>query len=189
MPDMPETSALRRAVFLDRDGTIIVDEGYLADAAKVRVLPGAIAALRGLRDRGMMLIVISNQSGIARGLITREQHELVDARMQELLAAEGVPLDAAYYCPHGPEDDCACRKPRPGMIEQAIREHAIDPARSIMIGDKLSDVAAGQAAGCITGLLGSGKDAGTPPTAEARPDHGGDDWPSLLSSMETSWKI
>jgi len=161
---------MRRAVFLDRDGTIIVDENYLADASKIRFMPGALDAMRTFRDRGMMLVVVSNQSGVARGLITPEQLDEVDTRFRALCAAEGVPLDAVYYCVHGPDDGCACRKPRPGMLEQAAREHGIDMAGSFMIGDKVSDVEAGRAAGCMTALLSGG------------------DWPALLSSMESSWK-
>jgi histidinol-phosphate phosphatase family protein len=179
---------MRRAAFLDRDGTIIEDEGYLAGASRARLLPGAIDALRTLRGHGMMLVVVSNQSGIARGLITHEQHARVDAAVRAILAEHGTPLDAVYYCAHGPDDDCACRKPRAGMIEQAAREHGIDPRRSLMIGDKLSDVAAGHAAGCITGLLGNGKDAHSPPSAPAKPDFRGADWGALLSSMEPFWK-
>jgi D,D-heptose 1,7-bisphosphate phosphatase len=180
---------MRPAVFLDRDGTIIEDEGYLADASRVRLLPGAIDALRTFRDRGMMLVVISNQSGLARGLITPAQHTEVDARVKAVLAENGVPLDAAYYCPHGPDDRCSCRKPLAGMIEQAAREHDIDVTHSFMVGDKMSDVAAGRAAGCTTALIGKGKDAGTANVAsQALPHHRGDDWLTLLLSMETSWK-
>jgi len=181
---------MRPAVFLDRDGTIIEDEGYLADASRVRLLDGAIDALRTFSDRGMLLVVISNQSGIARGLITPAQHAEVDARVKAVLAEAGVPLDAAYYCPHGPDDRCSCRKPLPGMIEQAKRELDIDIAHSFMVGDKMSDVAAGRAAGCLTALIGSGKDAGTAQVApEALPHYRGIDWLSLLLSMEPSWKI
>jgi len=176
---------MRPAVFLDRDGTIIEDEGYLADASRIRLVPGALEALRTFRDRGMLLVVISNQSGIPRGLITPEQHAEVDARVKEILAAEGVPLHSAYYCAHLPNAGCVCRKPKPGMIEQAAREHAIDVARSFMIGDKMSDVAAGRAAGCTTALLGKGKDASDD---DANPHHRGDTWTALLSSMETHWK-
>jgi D-glycero-D-manno-heptose 1,7-bisphosphate phosphatase len=180
---------MRRAVFLDRDGTIIEDEGYLADASRARLLPGIVEALRFFRDRGMMLVVVSNQSGIPRGLITAAQHAEVDARVKELLAAAGVPLDAAYYCAHLPADGCSCRKPLPGMLEQAAAEHGIDTARSFMVGDKLSDIAAGRAAGCITALLGSGKDAAdASPGDDVRPHHRGVDWSALLSSMEQSWK-
>lgn len=174
---------MRRAVFLDRDGTIIEDEGYLSDASRVRLVPGAIDALRTFRDRGLLLIIVSNQSGIPRGLITPAQHAEIDARVKAVLAAEGVPLAASYYCAHLPEDGCACRKPRAGMLEQAAREHDVDLARSFMIGDKHSDVAAGLAAGCVTALLGPGKDAG-----DAVAQHHADDWPALLASMETSWK-
>lgn len=177
---------MRPAVFLDRDGTIIEDEGYLADASRVRLLPGALEALRTFRDHGMMLVVVSNQSGIPRGLITPSQHADVAARVASVLAAEGVPLDGAYYCAHLPNDGCACRKPMPGMLQQAARDLGIDLPRSFMVGDKMSDVAAGHAAGCTTALLGSAKDAAT--AADAKPHHRGDDWTALLSSMENSWK-
>jgi D-glycero-D-manno-heptose 1,7-bisphosphate phosphatase len=181
---------MQAAVFLDRDGTIIEDEGYLADASRVRLLPGAIDALHTFRDRGFLLVVISNQSGIARGLITPAQHAEVDARVKATLAEHGVPLHAAYYCPHGPDDGCACRKPLPGMLVQAAGEHNIDLRHSFMVGDKMSDVAAGRAAGCTTALIGQGKDAGTANVAsQALPHHRGDDWLTLLLSMETSWKI
>lgn len=180
---------MRGAAFLDRDGTIIEDEGYLADASRVRLISGVIPALQSFRNRGMMLIVVSNQSGIPRGLITEAQHAEVDARVRSVLASAGVPLDAAYYCKHLPSDGCACRKPLPGMIEQAIRDHAIDPARSLMVGDKISDVAAGRAAGCSTALLGRGKDLESLREGESiEPDHRAEDWPSLLSSLEMSWK-
>jgi D-glycero-D-manno-heptose 1,7-bisphosphate phosphatase len=181
---------MRPAVFLDRDGTIIEDEGYLADASRVRLLPGALDALRAFRERGLALVVVSNQSGIPRGLITPAQHAEVDARVKAVLADAGVPLDAAYYCPHLPDAGCACRKPLPGMLEQAAREHGLDLARSLMVGDKMSDVAAGRAAGCVTALLGGGKDAAA--AADAMPHHRAADWssllPSVLSSMEPSWK-
>jgi D-glycero-D-manno-heptose 1,7-bisphosphate phosphatase len=144
---------MRAAAFLDRDGTIIHDEHYIADPARVRLLPGATEALRRLREAGMMLVVVSNQSGVARGRITPAQVAAVHARMTELLGFAGVSIDAAYHCEHGPDDDCTCRKPRPGMLLRAAEEHAIDLRRSIMIGDKPSDVAAGLAAGCRATLF------------------------------------
>jgi D,D-heptose 1,7-bisphosphate phosphatase len=181
---------MRAAVFLDRDGTIIEDEGYLADASRVRLLPGAIDALRMFRDRGLALVIVSNQSGIPRGLITPAQHAEVAARVAAVLAEAGVPVDGAYYCPHLPEAGCTCRKPLPGMLVDAARELDLDLGRSLMVGDKMSDVAAGRAAGCTTALLGNAKDAGTAP--DAQPHHRAADWPALLSSvlssMETSWK-
>jgi len=96
---------------------------------------------------------VSNQSGIARGLIRRDQHDAVHARFCELLVAEGVALDAYYYCEHGVEEGCDCRKPRPGMLRSAAREHDIDLATSMMIGDKEADMVAGRAAGCATAQL------------------------------------
>jgi D-glycero-D-manno-heptose 1,7-bisphosphate phosphatase len=146
---------MRAAVFLDRDGTIIHDDGYLADASRVRLLPGAADALRALAAE-RSLVVVSNQSGIARGLIRPAELAAVHARMVEVLAAEGITLAATYYCEHGPDDGCSCRKPLPGMLQTAAREHALDLSRSIMIGDKPSDVAAGVAAGCRASFLFTG---------------------------------
>jgi D-glycero-D-manno-heptose 1,7-bisphosphate phosphatase len=146
---------VRRAVFLDRDGTLMIDRGYLADPSGVELVPGAAHALGVLRARGALLVLVSNQSGVARGLIRPDEHERVHARFCELLAGEGVTLDGAYYCQHGPDDGCACRKPRPGMLEAAARERGIDLGASFMVGDKPSDVVAGRAAGCVTALFGA----------------------------------
>lgn len=150
------------AVFLDRDGTIIEDRGYLADPADVQLLPGAVDALRRLSARGFRLVVVSNQSGVARGLFDENRLADVHARLESLLAAEGVRLDAAYYCPYldGPEAvveryrrDSELRKPRPGMLLQAARELGLDLSQSWMVGNSPSDVEAGRRAGCRTILL------------------------------------
>ena len=125
----------------------MLDRGYLADPAGVELVRGAAEALGTLRALGARLVLVSNQSGIARGLIRREQHVRVDERLCELLAVDGVTLDARYYCEHGPDDGCACRKPRPGMLRSAAREHDLDLAASLMVGDRDTDVAAGRAAG------------------------------------------
>ncbi|MDB4942537.1 MAG: gmhB [Labilithrix sp.] len=173
---------MRAAAFLDRDGTIIEDPGYLSDPAGVRLLPGAAAALRALqRDRA--LVIVSNQSGVPRGLVSAQQHGQIQQRLADLLAGEGIEILASYYCLHLPDQGCACRKPAPGMIVQACGEHALDPRASIMIGDKPSDVAAGHAAGCTTARLG----APLLPT-DPRPDHAGVDWPSLMQQLENAWK-
>src|SRR6185437_6946625 len=119
-------SDVERAVFLDRDGTLIRDRGYLADPDGVELLPGVMTALAALRDRRLRLVVVSNQSGIARGMITRVQHLSVDARFRELVLAGGVALDGVYYCEHGPDDGCACRKPNDGMLRAASRDLGID---------------------------------------------------------------
>ncbi len=131
------------------------DRGYLADPNGVELLPGATDALRALRRCVDLFVLVGNQSGIARGMIRPEQHAAVHARFCELLAAEGVVFDAYYYCVHGPDDGCDCRKPRPGMLRTAAREHDIDLAASMMIGDKESDMAAGRTAGCATALFAS----------------------------------
>jgi len=142
-----------RAVFLDRDGTLIVDVGYPRDPAQVELLPGVGPALAELKRLGFLLVVVSNQSGIARGLVTQDEADRVHRRLEELLTESEASLAAAYYCPHGPEDGCSCRKPRPGMLLQAAADLDIDLAVSFMIGDKMSDAEAGKKAGCQTIVL------------------------------------
>jgi histidinol-phosphate phosphatase family protein len=137
----------RRALFLDRDGTLIVDVGYPRDPALVQPIDGAFDALRVLQ-RDHVLVVISNQSGIARGRITPEQAAAVHDRFVSVFASAGITFAGFYYCPHGPDDGCRCRKPAPGLLQDAARELDLDLARSIMIGDKDSDLEAGRAAGC-----------------------------------------
>jgi D,D-heptose 1,7-bisphosphate phosphatase len=139
----------RPAAFLDRDGTLIHDPGYLGDPAGVILLDGSVAALAALRRAGYLLVVISNQSGVARGFYDEAAVAAVNARMQELLIA-GDPdarLDAIYYCPHGPEASCDCRKPLPGLFLRAARELDLDCAASLAIGDHPRDVQAAQSAG------------------------------------------
>ena len=144
---------MRKAVFLDRDGTLIEDTGYIRDPAHVRVLPGVIQALQQLRDVGFALVVISNQSGIGRGMITQKAADAVDKRFRELFAREGIEFDAVLYCPHGPDDGCLCRKPRTALFEQAIAELFLDAGGSWAIGDKISDVTAGNNVGAQGMLL------------------------------------
>ncbi|MGZ8471354.1 MAG: D-glycero-alpha-D-manno-heptose-1,7-bisphosphate 7-phosphatase [Gemmatirosa sp.] len=138
-----ETAPLRPAVFLDRDGTLIDDEHYLSDPARVRLRAGAARALHRLREAGLATVVITNQSGIARGLFTEAEYERVRDRLDELLAAQGATLDASYHCPHHPEfgEACACRKPGIALFQQAASEHALDLARSAFVGDRFRDVA------------------------------------------------
>ena len=157
----------RRALFLDRDGTIIVDVGYPRDPAKVALLPGAAEALAALAPL-VALVIVSNQSGLARGVIAPAEAAAVHARVAELLAAAGAPLAGAWYCPHGPDDRCACRKPAPGLLLEAAAALDLDLAASVIVGDKPSDVAAGHAAGCRAALLFAGADA--PPSALAAAD-------------------
>ncbi len=140
----------RRALFLDRDGTLMVDTGYVRDPAKVELLPGVRDALPEAKALGFELVVVSNQSGVARGIISEDELAAVEARFESLL---GVPLDLVLFCKHGPDEGCPCRKPAPGLFRDAARARNIDLSRSFMVGDKASDVAAGRAAGCTTVLL------------------------------------
>ena len=153
----------RRAVFLDKDGTLVEDVPYNADPARVRLAPGAGAALRALSDAGFALVVVSNQSGVARGYFDCTAVDRVGAHLQQLLAPAGVRLDGYYYCPHHPEGHvapfarrCPCRKPAPGLLYGAAQELGIALERSWMVGDILDDVEAGRAAGCRTVLVDRG---------------------------------
>ncbi|MBM4198942.1 MAG: HAD family hydrolase [Gammaproteobacteria bacterium] len=144
----------RKAAFLDRDGVINVDSGYVGRWEDFKFRPNAISLLQGLRKQGYLLIVVTNQSGIARGMFTQHEYEALTARYVAALADEGIDITAVYHCPHHPNGliaeytrICECRKPKPGMILQAIRDHDIDPALSILIGDSERDLEAGRAAG------------------------------------------
>jgi len=139
-----------RAVFIDKDGTLIHDVPYNVDPKNVQLTMRAGRALRRMKNAGYQLIVVSNQSGVARGLFEEKDLLPINRQIQTLLAPYGVKVDAFYYCPHGPDDGCKCRKPMPGMILRAARDNAVDPQISWMIGDILNDVEAGNRAGCRT---------------------------------------
>ncbi len=136
----------KRAVFLDRDGTIVDDPGFLHEPEKVKLLPGAAEAIRRLNDAGYHVIVVSNQSGIARGLYSVRDYEMVQERLGALLTAHGARIDAAYFCPHHPQfpgpggASCECRKPGLKLFQEAQAAFDIDFSRSWWIGDRLSDV-------------------------------------------------
>ena len=153
-------SGVRSAAFLDRDGTIIVDRDYPGDPEAVELLPGAAESIARLREAGLAALMITNQSGIGRGLITEEDYRAVQRRMEELLAAEGAVLDGAYYCPHAPDrvPACECRKPSPGLYLQAAREHDVELAASYFIGDRMRDVLPGASFGG-TGFLVRGTES------------------------------
>jgi histidinol-phosphate phosphatase family protein len=159
----PDGRAPRAAVFLDKDGTLIEDVPYNVDPTLIRLTAGAVDGLRALHDAGYLLIVVSNQSGIARGYFEERALGAVEARLCTLLDAAGVPLAGLYYCPHHPDGsvapfavECACRKPAPGLLSRAARDHGVDLGRSWMIGDILHDIEAGRRAGCRTILLDVG---------------------------------
>ena len=142
-----------RAVFVDRDGTLNVNIDYLRDPGKYRLYPGVAEGLRILKDAGFLIVVITNQSGIGRGIFDHKTLERVHQRMRDLLAKEGACIDAVYYCPHHPKDKCACRKPGTALHEMAVKDLHIDPGRSFVIGDMEMDVAAGHKMGARTALV------------------------------------
>jgi len=148
---------MNRAAFLDRDGVINVKapEGqYVTRWEEVRFLPGVAAAISRLNKAGFLVVVISNQRCVAKGLITSPEVEALHRKISKELANLGAIIDAVYFCPHDTEPPCDCRKPAPGMLLQAARDHQIDLGASWMIGDSNADVAAGKNAGCKTVLLG-----------------------------------
>ena len=149
---------MKKAIFLDKDGTLIPDIPYNVDPARVRLLPGVADTLRRLGEAGYILIVVSNQSGIARGLFTEDELQAAFDHLSALLAREDVKIEAIYWCPHHPAHGgpCDCRKPAPGLLNRAIGELQIDPAQSWIVGDTLDDVEAGARAGCRTILVGGG---------------------------------
>jgi phosphoribosylglycinamide formyltransferase 1 len=140
---------MKTVVFLDRDGTVIRDEHYLGDPARVALIDGAAQAIARLREQGAAVVIVTNQSGIARGRITRAQYDAVKDRLDALLAAAGTAVDATYMCPHHPDVDgpCDCRKPGPALYARAIADLGLDNPRVVLIGDRWSDVAGAEALG------------------------------------------
>jgi D-glycero-D-manno-heptose 1,7-bisphosphate phosphatase len=135
-------------VFLDRDGTIAEEVGYLNHPDRFRMFPFAGPAIRRLNEAGLAVFVVTNQSGVARGYFPESLVQQVNERMQRELQADRAHVDAVYYCPHSSADDCDCRKPRTGMIECAVREHHIDLLRSFVVGDRYGDMELAFRAGC-----------------------------------------
>lgn len=151
-------SAAGAAIFLDKDGTLIDDVPYNVDPGRITLAPGAVAGLRRLSRLGYRLLVVSNQPGVAQGRFDIGALEPVRQRLAQLLSEQGAHLEGFYYCPHGPDEGCACRKPLPGMLLRAAAEHRLDLAASWMIGDILDDVEAGARAGCRTILIDNGNE-------------------------------
>lgn len=149
-------SARRRAVFLDRDGTINMDSNYLRDPDEFQLIPGTGEAIKALNDAGWLVIVITDQSGIGRGWLTEETLNLIHQRMATHLAVYGAHVDAIYHCPHTPYDQCSCRKPSPEMVFRAAQEHNIDLRKSWFVGDRAKDVETGHRAGCHPALVLTG---------------------------------
>jgi D-glycero-D-manno-heptose 1,7-bisphosphate phosphatase len=148
-------SALRpaRPVILDRDGTIVVDCGYLDDPARLRFLPGAAEGLRALHQQGHPLIVVSNQSGVARGLFTLARLHEINQRFTAMVEGAGAHLAGLYYCPHGPAEGCECRKPNTRLVREAAAALNFTPADAVVIGDKSSDIELGRRLHATTILI------------------------------------
>lgn len=146
----------RRFVILDRDGTIIEERNYLSHPDQVKLIPQAANGLRHLARLGLGLVVVTNQSGIARGFFDLLRLEKIHIRMCELLIAEGVQLDGIYFCPHTDEDNCTCRKPRTGLVDKAVAELQFEPHASFVIGDKPCDINLGHSIGATTLLVRTG---------------------------------
>ncbi len=167
-------------LFLDRDGVVITDRNYLADPDEVALVPGAAAAMVRARAAGFALVGVSNQSGLGRGLFGEAEFTAVMQRLEALLAAAGTSFDAFYYCPHAPGQDCRCRKPLPGLLEEAAHRLPWVAELSWVVGDKASDVALARDAGLGAVLVHTGYGAGEAAVVRAR---WGDD-PRVLQAAD-----
>lgn len=159
--------AVSKAVFVDKDGTLVENVPYNVDPARIALTRNAAEALREIAARGYRLIVVSNQPGAALGFFEEEALQAVETRLRELVPA----LDGFYYCPHRPDAGCACRKPAPGLLERAAREHGLALRDCWMVGDILDDIEAGRRAGCRTILLDNGNETQWRPGEARRPHH------------------
>jgi D-glycero-D-manno-heptose 1,7-bisphosphate phosphatase len=146
----------KRFVLLDRDGTVNIDRGYINDPDELELIRGAGQALAQLREQGLGLVIVSNQSGIGRGFLDEADLERIHARLTELLSKDGTALDGIYCCPHLPTDRCVCRKPETALVARAAAEHGFDPAESFVVGDKACDIELGQRVGATTILVRTG---------------------------------
>jgi D-glycero-D-manno-heptose 1,7-bisphosphate phosphatase len=160
----------RPALFLDRDGVIIVEKNFQIDIKAIEFYPGAVDALRSV-DRLFLKIVVSNQSGVARKKFAENDVKRFNHALSEKLKGEGITIDGWYFCPHGPDDNCPCRKPRPGMLLEAAHKLSVEMTKSWMIGDKTSDILAGKSAGAKTILVKTGYAGKEPKAVSVKPDH------------------
>jgi len=145
-----------KAVFLDRDGTLVRDVHFCRRVEDLHLLPGVPRAVRLLNEKGFRVVVVTNQSGVGRGFLTRETLTAIHRRLEEELGRRGAVVDAIYYCPHQPEEGCECRKPKPGLFLAAIRELGVDPDASYVVGDRKRDLEPGSSLGCKAVLVNPG---------------------------------
>lgn len=151
---------MSKAVFIDRDGTITKDKGYITDVSSLELIPGVSQAINGFHSLGFLVILVTNQSAVGRGYITEDVLTEIHEKLKELLSREGSFLDAIYVCPHYPDDGCNCRKPKPGLIRKACNDFYIDLTKSYIIGDQEADIELGRRLDIksILVLTGHGKD-------------------------------
>jgi|SRR3989338_7134881 len=161
---------MNKAAFIDRDGTINVDKEYVYKIADWELIPGAIGALKKLQKEGYLLIIITSQSGIGRGYYSEKDFEKLTDYMLKQFSEEGISIKKIYFCPHAPEDNCICRKPKTFLIKKAQKELYIDLKKSYVIGDKTADIKTGKDSGCKTVLVLTGK-AGKDGKYDAKPDY------------------
>jgi D-glycero-D-manno-heptose 1,7-bisphosphate phosphatase len=174
----------RQFVVLDRDGTIIVERHYLSDPHEIEFLPGAVRGLRQMLAMGLGLVVVTNQSAVGRGFFDEAHLDSIHQRLRELLGSEGIRLEEIYFCPHKPEDNCPCRKPKPGLIERAARELDFDLQASFVIGDKPADIAMGRQVKATTFLVRTGYGADFVGDPGISPDYLTDDLWGAAQTIE-----
>lgn len=180
-----------RAVFLDKDGTLIEDVPYNVDPKQIRLTEGALEAVRSLHQAGYHLFIITNQSGIARGYFPESALAAVEQHLRELFQSVGVRLAGFYYCPHHPDGSithytthCDCRKPQPGLLHRAASEHQIDLEQSWFIGDILNDIEAGRRAGCRTILIDNGNETEWQLSPQRLPHHTANNLPEAANVIQ-----
>ena len=161
---------MARAAFIDRDGTIARDVPYCSRPEDLELLPGVSDGIRLLNENGFKVIIITNQSGVARGYFTKDMLERIHNKLEDVLAGSNAHVDAIYYCPHHPDDGCDCRKPNPALIFLAAKEHNIDLERSFFIGDSSQDIEAGYQAKCKTVLISPTRTSEPLQKAKVKPD-------------------
>ncbi len=184
---------MKKAVFLDRDGTINVDTGYLSDPDGLVIIRGAKKGIKLLKKNGFMVFIITNQSGVGRGYFSLEQLASVNQRLLEELSKDGIEIDDVRFCPHHPQQKCACRKPEPGLVVDLIERYGVDAENSYFVGDKMLDVKTGKNVGCRTilisddsGFIFEEEDDWTPPDFIAKNLHEGAKW--IIKDLKNAQK-
>lgn len=183
-PNYAAAASGQRFLMLDRDGVVTAENGYLSDPDGVDLLPGVTASLARARELGLGAVIVTNQSGIGRGYFDEEQLRAVHDHMRALLRADGVDVDAVYFCPHAPDAGCRCRKPATAMVQQAAAEHGFRPEDGFVVGDRRSDIQLGQAVGATTFLTTQGYGRRFVDDPETQPDYIVDGLPEVISIVE-----